>query len=325
MTFHQDTFDRITAIFKKFNREILPQHMAQCDMPDNATILANDLGTAPGMLFEKGNKKLISMPGVPFEMKFIFKTHIVPLVKKSVAESFSIVHKTLMTYGQGETWLADMMGDLAINIPQGLSIAYLPSLGFVRIRVTGKGDVTIGQKVEEYAKLIYEKIGKHVYGYDDETPQEAILRLAKAQNLTLSTAESCTGGRLGHMITTVSGSSYYYLGGVVTYSNDLKMKLLGVKSETLKEYGAVSEQTVIEMADGSIKLTGSDIAVSISGIAGPDGGTPEKPVGTIWIGLAQKGHPTEAIKIQASKDRQRNIEYATNVAMAKILKRLLSI
>jgi nicotinamide-nucleotide amidase len=277
------------------------------------------------MLFHYQGKRLISMPGVPFEMKHIFASHIKPMLKSGSLDQSHIVHKTFMTYGQGETWLADMMGDLAINIPDGLSIAYLPSLGFVRIRLTGKGDSNIRTKVEDYSRRIYEKIGQHVYGYDDETPQAAILRLAKTHGLTLSTAESCTGGRLGHMITLISGSSDYYLGGVICYSNELKMKLLGVKNQTLNDHGAVSEQTVMEMAEGSRLLTGSDLAVSISGIAGPDGGTTEKPVGTIWIGLAQKDHPAEAIKVQASKDRQRNIEYATNVAMARILKRLLSL
>jgi nicotinamide-nucleotide amidase len=283
------------------------------------------MGTAPGMLFKHGEATLISMPGVPFEMMHIFNAHIVPLVKQRLGDSVVIAHKTIMTYGQGETFLAEMMGDLATNIPVGLSIAYLPSLGFVRIRITGKGDQSTRAKVDAYADCVAATVMPHIYGYDDESPQQAILRLAKQKDLTLSTAESCTGGRLGHVLTSVAGSSAYYVGGVVSYSNALKQTLLGVSQDTLSTHGAVSEQTVIEMAEGANNRLGSEVAISISGIAGPEGGSPEKPVGTIWIGLAQQGKPTEAIKINATKDRLKNIEYATNVAMGRLLKRLMQV
>ena len=319
MSFHQDTHRRLEAIFAKLNRTLAPSHLEQCNMPDNAKILTNDMGTAPGMLFEKEGRFLISMPGVPHEMKFIFSTHIVPFIKSLNQGKFTIVHKTIMTYGQGETVLSDLISEVTEKLPGGISIAYLPSLGFVRIRVTGKGDENINSKVATVTGQIVEKIQQYVYGYDDEKPEECVKRLFIEKGLKLATAESCTGGNLGHKLTLVPGASSYYYGGIISYSNELKMNLLGVKAETLRQYGAVSSETVKEMAEGVIKQTHADVGVSISGIAGPDGGTPEKPVGTVWIGIAQKGAETQTLRINATKNRATNIEYATNVALGRLI------
>jgi nicotinamide-nucleotide amidase len=320
MSFHHDTHHRLEAIFAKLNRTLAPSHLEQCNMPDNAKILTNDMGTAPGMLFEKNGKYLISMPGVPHEMKFIFTQHIIPFIKSLSDGSFTIVHKTIMTYGQGETILADLIAEVTEHLPSGVSIAYLPSLGFVRIRVTGKGGENTGKSVNDVCDKIVGKISQYVYGYDDEKPEKCVKRQFIEKGLTLATAESCTGGNLGHRITLVPGSSSYYLGGVVSYSNNLKMKLLGVSPETLKNFGAVSSETVKEMAEGVIAATGADVGISISGIAGPDGGTQEKPVGTIWIGIAQKGQETQTLKISATKNRSANIDYATNVALGRLIR-----
>jgi nicotinamide-nucleotide amidase len=320
MIFHHETHQRIEAIFARFNRTLAPSHLEQCNMPENATILTNDMGTAPGMLFYKGESILVSMPGVPHEMKYIFSTHIAPMVFEKTKDKYTIIHKTIMTFGQGETVLSDMINDITNELPEGISIAYLPSLGFVRIRVTGKGENGIKQKVQSIADLITERLSNYTYGFDDEKPEECVKRLFLDKGLTLSTAESCTGGHLGHKLTSIAGSSNYYTGGVISYSNALKMALLKVKPETLENYGAVSSETVKEMAEGVLKLSNSDVGISISGIAGPDGGTAEKPVGTIWFGLAKKGAETQTFKINATKDRLKNIEYATNIALGKLIK-----
>jgi nicotinamide-nucleotide amidase len=320
MSFHEDTHRRLEAIFAKFNRTLAPAHLEQCNMPNNAIILTNDMGTAPGMLFTKEGSILVSMPGVPHEMKYIFTKHIAPLIFEKTKDSHTIFHKTIMTFGQGETFLADMINEVTEELPEGVSIAYLPSLGFVRVRVTGKGDVSVIKRVSFVAEQIAEKISQYVYGYDDEKPEECVKRLFTDRGFTLATAESCTGGLLGHRITSVPGSSYYYSGGVVSYSNDMKMKVLGVRAETLQQFGAVSSETVKEMAEGVLKLNNADVGISISGIAGPDGGTPEKPVGTIWFGLAKKNEETQTFKISATKDRLKNIEYATNIALGRLIK-----
>ncbi|HMP28797.1 MAG TPA: competence/damage-inducible protein A [Saprospiraceae bacterium] len=320
MSFHQDTHKRLEAIFAKLNRSLAPSHLEQCNMPDNATILINEMGTAPGMLFTKGDCMLISMPGVPHEMKYIFSTHIAPMVFEKTNDKYIIIHKTIMTFGQGETILADMISDIVDQLPEGISIAYLPSLGFVRIRVSGKGENGIKDMVEILAYKIADRLSPYVYGYDDEKPEECVMRLFKEKALTLATAESCTGGHLGHKLTSVPGSSSYYQGGVISYSNELKMNLLRVKPSTLQQFGAVSSETVKEMAEGVIELTNADVGISISGIAGPDGGSIEKPVGTIWLGLAKKGADTYTVKINATKDRLKNIEYATNLALGRLIK-----
>lgn len=324
MYFHQETFDRLTAIFAKFNRPTSEAHKAQCFMPENAKVLTNEMGTAPGMLFEHNDTVLVSMPGVPFEMKYLFNTHLVPLLKAKIGDSHVVYHKTIMTYGEGESILADKIEEVVSTFPKGISIAYLPSLGYVRLRISGKGGVELLPQVDAYTEQIVDRIQSNVYGYDNEFMEEAVKRLCIAKNLKLGTAESCTGGFLSHKLTSVPGSSAYFLGGVVSYSNDVKVKQLGVKPETLASFGAVSSETVVEMAEGCLAVLDTDIAISLSGIAGPDGGTAEKPVGTIWIALAQKGFETKSIMIKASKDRINNITYAANVAMGMILRRLLN-
>lgn len=324
MSFHQDTYDRLVQIFAKFNRSISKSQEHQCFMPDNAVILANNMGTAPGMLFTYNDTTIVSMPGVPFEMKYLFTTYLVPYIKDKISDDFVIHHKTIMTFGQGESYIAEAIDDLVEGMPNEVSIAYLPSLAHVRLRITGKGDRGIVNKVEGVAAQIAERVRQYVYGFDNETLEQAVKRLADIHKVTIGTAESCTGGYLGYRLTSVPGSSTYYMGGVVTYSNAMKMNLLNVSSKTLEKFGAVSSETVIEMAEGCIKTCNVDIAISISGIAGPDGGTPDKPVGTIWLAIAQRGYETKSVLIKASKDRSNNVIYAGNVGMGLILKRLLN-
>jgi nicotinamide-nucleotide amidase len=324
MVFHEETYQRIVAIFEKFGKILSDSHKEQCLMPTNAQLLRNNLGTAPGMMFENGSKLLFSLPGVPYEMKGIFEDEMFPILKAKIGTSYYIHHRTIMTAGEGETFLADQIEDLLEHFTSEMSIAYLPSLGTVRLRISGKSEfIGIKDSVDKAYEAISDRLGKYVYGAENESLEKALLRLCKANSLTLGTAESCTGGYLAHRITSVPGSSVFFQGSVVSYSNAIKMNLLGVKAETLDSHGAVSKETVSEMAIGGQKLLGTDICIAISGIAGPDGGTLEKPVGTIWFGLAYKDRPVYAFKVSATKKREKNIEYSANVAMTKIIREIL--
>ena len=320
MYFDEATHDKIKALFERFGRTMTDMHKVQCYMPKNATLLNNDMGTAPGMMFAKGEKLLFSMPGVPFEMKYIFENGIKAVLHaRNEGKSF-VFHKTIMTSGIGESFIAEKVEHISDGFPEGLSLAYLPSLGSVRLRITGKGTRPgIKDDVLRYAGIIEKEISKYVYGYDNEALESAVKRHFDKLGWTLATAESCTGGYLSHKLTSIPGSSSYFQGGVVSYSNELKMKLLGVKKETLENHGAVSEQTVIEMANGAKKLNGASVGIGISGIAGPDGGTPDKPVGTIWYAIALPDDTTNAYLLKATKDRGKNIEYTATMVMSRLL------
>jgi nicotinamide-nucleotide amidase len=317
-SFSQPTYDRIVKIFEKFGKPMQESHKEQCFMPNNAILLNNKMGTAPGMLFNHGEKILVSLPGVPFEMKAIITDELIPILKSKPSE-IAIFHKTIMTAGEGESFIADRIAPLIENMPTYIKIAYLPSLGSVRLRLTGKHkDIDLLQKeINEYSDKIVNELGQLVYGYDDISLQESLMHLFKKKGFTLSAAESCTGGYFSHMITSVAGSSAYYIGSLVTYSNEMKMHLLNVNENTLKNHGAVSEETVREMVKGLLETTKSNIGVSVSGIAGPSGGSEEKPVGTIWMAVSN-GIRTEAYKINATKDRLKNIEYSSTVLMNKL-------
>jgi len=309
MVFHEPTWERIQGLFKRWGRSTTPAHKEQCFMPSNAKILFNKMGTAPGMWFEMDGKVVVSMPGVPYEMKYLMEFEVIP----KLVEHFPgkpIAHRTILTVGEGESRIAAKLEQIEDGLPDFVKLAYLPNLGNVRVRLTAIAEngedikAVLDQKVQEIEAAIPELI----YGYGTETLEAAIGNLLKQKELTLSTAESCTGGFLAHKITTIPGCSAYYKGSVVAYAYEAKRNLLGVKQETLDKFGAVSEETVKEMVVGILKTMNTDIGISISGIAGPGGGTPEKPVGTIWLAIADKDH-VETLKLQIGKDRLRNIQY----------------
>jgi nicotinamide-nucleotide amidase len=318
MVYSQSTYDIIEKIYTKFGKTMLPSHKDQCYMPANATLLKNRLGTAPGMLIMHGEKMLVSLPGVPFEMKSIISEELLPILISKPSD-IHILHKTIMTAGEGETFIADKILPHLEAMPDHIKLAYLPSLGSVRLRLTGRNKDfnQLSSEIEKYASIIVEKLGDIVYAYDDKSLEEHLLDVFTAKGMTLSAAESCTGGYFSHKITSVPGSSQYFNGSLVTYSNQMKEHLLGVKSDTLLSHGAVSEETVKEMVLGLIAQTKSDIGVSVSGIAGPGGGSPEKPVGTIWMAISN-GKSTVTYKVNATKDRSKNIEYATTYLMNKL-------
>ncbi len=318
MVFHQPTYERILRLFKQLGYTPTDAHRLQCYMPKSATLLYNKMGTAPGMWFEKDGKVYISMPGVPYEMKYVMEHGVIPRLKKRFPGN-PLSHRTILTAGEGEARIAVRLETFAEQLPDNIKLAFLPNLGQVRLRLTGTGkDGDVLEKLLDQKKeALINEIPELVFGFEKETLEIAIGKLLREQNLTLCTAESCTGGYLAHKITSVPGSSDYFLGSTVAYSNEVKMKQLQVREDTLEKYGAVSEQTVEEMVSGAIRLFGSDLAVAISGIAGPGGGTVEKPVGTVCLAIGNN-QQIQTIKMQYGKDRIKNIQLATTYALNMI-------
>jgi len=314
MTFHQATYDYILNFFKKLKKEPTEAHREQCFMPNNATLLRNRMGSAPGMWFDEGGKVLISMPGVPYEMKSIMMEEAFPKIKERFS-SMPIAHRTILTIGEGETRIAARIEDFEAQLPEEVKVAFLPNLGMVRLRLsaTGKDEVALNELLDSKVKALNTLIPELIFGYETDTIQNVVRKNFVEKGKTLATAESCTGGHIAHMITTIPGSSAYFKGGMIPYSNELKEKILEVKPATLKAYGAVSEETVKEMVQGTLKLSGADIALAVSGIAGPGGGTLEKPVGTVWLAVGDAEN-IKTRKLELWKDRIKNIEYTTIAA-----------
>lgn len=318
LTFSQSTYENIVKIFERIKRPVSESLKEQCFLPANAVLLKNRMGTAPGMLFEKEHKMLVSMPGVPYEMVSIVENELIPFLKTKTTD-LCIIHSTIMTSGEGETVLADKILPKLSLMPDYIKLAYLPSLGSVRLRLTGKHKnlALVTEEVNQYTHIITEALGDLVYGFDNESLEAHLLKCATSKNITLSTGESCTGGYLAHKLTSVPGSSAYFKGSIIAYSNDIKTNILKVNQSTIDQYGAVSEETAKEMLNGLLSTTQSTVGIAITGIAGPDGGTEEKPVGTIWLALGTKDE-IQTFKLNATKDRFKNIEYATTVAMNKL-------
>ncbi|WP_026966072.1 competence/damage-inducible protein A [Algoriphagus terrigena] len=314
-----EAVEAVTAFFKQRGREITPLNILQGHLPSCCTYVPNEVGTAPGMWFEKNGTYWMSMPGVPHEMKKLMKDFVLPKLP-SLFTLPVIYHKVLKTVGIGESWLADLIRDWENALPEHIRLAYLPSLGQVRLRLTAFGSdrEKLESEVAKQIALVLPQISNYVYGYDDETLESAIGILLKNSGKTLALAESCSGGYVSHLVTSIPGSSAYFNGSVVPYHNQFKQDILGVTAETLKAHGAVSEETVREMAAGVRKLFGSDYGLSTSGIAGPDGGSAEKPVGTVWIACAGEGF-SEAKKLQLGQDRLLNIQI-TAVAVLNLLR-----
>ncbi|MCF8372982.1 MAG: competence/damage-inducible protein A [Bacteroidales bacterium] len=309
----KDMLDKRGIAISKINRD-------QALVPHNCTPISNYYGTAMGMWFEKSGKIIISMPGVPFEMKGIMEREIIPRLSK-LAGDFHIVHKTLLVLGYPESILAQTISSWEDNLPEGLKLAYLPSPGKVRLRLsmTGRDEVfilkTLSEEIEKLEKIIPDAIVN-----DDEAPiQESLGNLLRQAGKTISTAESCTGGKIAHYITSVPGSSDYFKGSIIAYSNETKENILGIKHESLLKYGAVSKAVVEEMAVGARLLLKTDYAVATSGIAGPGGGTEEKPVGTTWIAVSSSKQLVSE-KFIMGDHRERNIEKATITALDMVRK-----
>lgn len=316
MYFHEEAFLHIQSLFKARGFEVTEVNKQQALLPQKAQAIPNRNGTAYGMWFEQNDTIVVSMPGVPFEMKTMMQKEVIPrLVDKFHPQKY--YHKTIMIQGLGESFLASKIEDVEDKLPEDIKLAYLPRPGIVRLRLSARGDdeQLLKVRVEAEVKKIEDIIGvQHIYGYDDEQIEEALAKLLKGSGLSISTAESCTGGKIAHLITSVAGSSEYFQGSVVSYSNEVKQAVLGVNAEDFEKYGAVSEAVIRQMAEGACAVLGTDYAVATSGIAGPGGGTAAKPVGYTWIAVAGP-HETKAIVHQFGEHRGRNISRATLTAL----------
>lgn len=293
-------------------------------VPENCLVLNNANGTAPGMWFEKDGVIYVSMPGVPFEMKPIVTDHVIP--RLSGQSKVRIMHRTILTEGVGESYLASRIESWEDALPSFIKLAYLPQPGIVRLRLTASGadKKLLEESLEKAERELMPLAGEYIFGYDNDSLPELIGKMLNERNFTLSTAESCTGGSIAQMITDIPGSSDYFRGGIVAYSNSVKQELLGVKHETLLNHGAVSEETVLEMAGACCALLGTHCSIAVSGIAGPSGGTEDKPVGTTWIAVATPGR-TIARKYLFGQHRQRNIQRASLAALSFLRKELLAL
>jgi nicotinamide-nucleotide amidase len=319
---NKDALDNVLNIFARYNRPLLEVNRLQAQVPENCEIILNKNGTAPGMWFNAGGKIYVSMPGVPHEMMYMMEEDVIPKLKSSLKLPV-IIHKTILTVGEGESFLAESIADIEDSLPSYIKLAYLPKLGQVRLRLSGYGEdeAILKQKVNEFAEKIITRVANVVAAEEDIPIEKAILNYMADKGLTLSVAESCTGGYISHLITQHAGSSKVFFGGAVSYSYELKESILGVKSETLTEFGAVSEETATEMVKGALLNFKSDYALAVTGIAGPDGGTPEKPVGTVWIAVASV-HKIVVKKLTFGNKRKQNIE-RTAISALNMLNTLL--
>lgn len=311
LVMHQEALAEITAFFKSRGREMTELNRQQAALPSCCTKITNPIGTAPGMWFERNNKVFMSMPGVPHEMKKMMTKRVIPKLKEKFKTPV-IYHKVIRTIGIGESFLADKIAVWEKSLPPHIKLAYLPSLGEVKLRLTGFGSLTadLQKEIDELSDALLPLAGEYVYGYGDEPIEVAIGKMLRERKVTLSIAESCTGGYLSHLITSVPGCSDYFLGTMIPYAYEVKMRQLGVKPEVLEKHGAVSEPTIVEMANIVRAKFNTDIGVATSGIAGPGGATPEKPVGLVWIAYSDK-HQTVTKKLQLSQDRAINIRMAS--------------
>ncbi|MEJ8757360.1 competence/damage-inducible protein A [Pontibacter sp. H259] len=312
---HEPSLADIAAIFEKRGIEVTELNRQQAFLPENCEPVRNLLGTAPGMWFEQDGKVYVSMPGVPFEMKRMMTDIVLPKLKAHFRTP-EIIHKVIQTTGIAESILADKLEEWELSLPPHIKLAYLPYLAGVRLRLTGSGDdaAILEQELQTEVDKLSQIIPKYIFAYGEISLEEAIGNLLKEQNLTIATAESCTGGYLAHKFTSIPGSSAYFMGSIIAYSNDVKTAQLDVKPETLQQHGAVSEATVRQMAENVRKKLNTSIGVATSGIAGPDGGTDEKPVGTIWIAYADE-KKTIAKQLNYNKNRLLNIEYTALVTL----------
>jgi nicotinamide-nucleotide amidase len=287
-------------------------------MPENAKLFENSVGTAPGMWMQYKGAYFLSMPGVPSEMKQIMLEYGLQKIQSLTAKDY-ILHSFIRTIGIGETIINQKIEHIVTDFPPELSLAYLPGVGSVKLRITarGKDEKDLKIKLEKYTQLTADQIRDYIYSFQDEEIQYTLYRLCCDKGITIGTAESCTGGGIASRITEVPGSSGYFEGSIVSYSNKVKQSRLGVKAETLRTHGAVSEQTVIEMVKGAIPALGVDIALAVSGIAGPGGAMPGKPVGTVWIAAGNAAN-VRTRKIHLSKNRILNIEATEKLALNEV-------
>ena len=319
----EEALIEVTEFFKSKGLELSDVNRQQAYLPSCCERVSNRIGTAPGMWFQRKGKVFVSMPGVPHEMKLMMEETVIPKLQ-TIFKTEVIFHKLVKTVGIGESWLSEEIKSWENSLPEHIKLAYLPSLGQVKLRLTAVGDdlEQLKSDVEDQITNLKIYAGKYIYGFDKDQMETAVGELLKKSGKTIALAESCTGGYVTHLITSVPGSSKYFQGSIVPYHNDFKINVLNVDKEAIIGHGAVSEPTIIEMANKVRKLFNADIGIATSGIAGPTGGTEEKPVGTVWIAYAD-GNETFTKKLQLWKDRTINIK-ATAVALLNMVRISLS-
>ena len=326
MVVDEGALQNVTNIFANIlKRPIIERNLKQAEVPDCCKVLLNKRGTAPGMWFEKDGKIFVSMPGVPFEMKGMMLDDVIPLLTKHF-QFPHIAHRTLLTAGVGESFLADLVADFEQSLPPQIKLAYLPNYGMVRLRLSASGIETeaIERSIQFHFDSLQHLVKDYLVTNEDEPMQQVVANLLVAKNKTISTAESCTGGYIAHLLTQKPGASTFYSGSVVSYSYKAKENLLQVDKSTLQSQGAVCEAVVIQMAKGALKTLETDYTIAVSGIMGPDGGTLEKPVGTVWVAVGNSDKiVTEMFNFRF--DRTRNIELTATYALNMFRKFLLSL
>ncbi|MBL7964382.1 MAG: competence/damage-inducible protein A [Flavobacteriales bacterium] len=323
---HADIEARIVEFFHTLGRDALEVNRAQADLPEQCTVIHNLRGTASGMWFERDGRVFVSMPGVPYEMTAMMEREVLPKLRETLCPP-TIVHRTMLTTGLGESHLAQRIEAWEDSLPaEGIKLAYLPSPGIVKLRLSRYADAdatSARARVDRKATELYELIPELIYGEGELRLDEVVGRLLKQRAQTLSLAESCTGGFLAHRITSVPGSSAYFIGGVVSYANAVKMAELGIPEDMLELEGAVSRPVVERMATGVREALRSDWAIATSGVAGPDGGTPERPVGTVWLAVAGPDGVRSARSVFPGT-RTQIIERASLAALDMLRRRLLA-
>jgi nicotinamide-nucleotide amidase len=312
----------IEEMMKRRNFSMNENNRKQAEVPESCRVLMNTTGTAPGMWFEKDGTIYISMPGVPYEMKYIMTEHVIPELKIRFTTQ-AIIHRNIMTYGAPEARLAELLTGFEAALPSEIKLAYLPAAGIIKLRLTGTGadSSQVNKKIEEQVNNLYSAIPDLIYGENEDSFEIVIGKLLKERGETISTAESCTGGKIAHMLTSVPGSSSYYRGSVIAYHNDIKSDLLKVPDSLLQKYGAVSTEVAEKMAEGVRELLKTDYSVATSGIAGPDGGSEAKPIGTVCIAVAS-GKGTISEKHVFGNDRMNNINRFAIAALNLVRKQI---
>ncbi len=344
LVFNEEMFKNVKRFLKGRGLKILNElNRAQAMIPEACNPIVNKVGTAPIMWFSRDNKVVVSMPGVPLEMKTAMQEEIIPRLKKNFISSV-IIHQTVLVFDYPEAELAERLQDWEEQLPEEISLAYLPSPGRIRLRLTAHGNDSqyLQKQIDKEVEKLNNEIGDNIYGYSDETPAAILGRLLKEKNATIATAESCTGGTIGHFITSIPGCSEYYKGSVVAYANSIKTEVLGVDADVIERKGAVSSDVVEQMAAKVQKLLKTDYAIATSGIAGPTGSIKEKviysrcsskhsgthpiiiegkPIGTVWIGIATPDK-VWSIKFSFGTIRERNIQRSAEYGLVLLIKYL---
>lgn len=322
---NEEALAHITHLFEVvLKRPLTDRNRKQAELPASCTVIHNSRGTAPGMMFEKNGTIFISMPGVPHEMKGMMEDLVLPLIRERIVTGH-ILHRTLLTAGIGESFLADEIQEWESSLPENFRLAYLPSYGMVRLRITATGTdrAKLDDELGSLFTALKARVGKWLVTDEDISMPQVISKMLKKNKKKLGTAESCTGGYIAHLLTREAGASDRFNGTVVSYSNQVKTDLLHVSPATLDTHGAVSEETVTEMARGALQELKTDYALATSGIMGPDGGSYAKPVGTVWVAAASK-HKLVTERFQFRFDRMRNIELTANHALNLLRKLMIS-